>query len=183
MVDWNGCIEFHKILQFYFFPLKNTSEKKYTSKADALTKLQTYCAYQERSHQEVRSKLLELGIYGDDLEEIISDLIQENFLNEERFARSFARGKFRMKKWGRNRILQELKLRKISAYCLRKAMTEIDEDEYAKTLREVLEQKDGLLKEKDVYKRKNKLAQYAISRGFESNLVWEAVNEMGLERS
>lgn len=158
--------------------MKNSPQKKYTSKADALTKLQAYCAYQERSHDEVRSKLLSLGIYGDDLEEIISDLIQENFLNEERYARSFARGKFRMKKWGRNRIRQELKMRRISAYCLRKAMTEIEEDEYLKTLKEVLEKKDSQLKEDDNYKRKNKLAVYGISRGFESKIVWETINEM-----
>ena len=175
MVVLIALIAFHH----YYFLLKNAPQKKYTSKADALAKLQAYCAYQERSHQEVRSKLLDLGIYGDDLEEIMSDLIQENFLNEERYARSFARGKFRIKKWGRTRILQELKQRKISDYCLRKAMTEIEEDVYARTLREVLEKKAGLLKEKDVYKRKNKLAQYGISRGFESNLVWEVVNEMG----
>ena len=122
--------------------------KKYTSKAEALSKLQGYCAYQDRCHQEVRSKLLDLGIYGNDLEEIMADLIQENFLNEERYARSFARGKFRIKKWGRNRIRRELKMRDISDYCLRKAMAEIEEEEYLKTLRKVLEKKDKLLKEK-----------------------------------
>ncbi len=158
--------------------MKNSPAKKYVSKEEALHKLQRYCAYQDRCHQEVRTKLLELGIYGDDLEEIISDLIQENFLNEERFARSFARGKFRIKKWGRNRILQELKKRNISGYCLRMAMTEIEEGEYLKTLKEVLKKKDGLLKEQNSFKRKNKLAQYGISRGFENNLIWEAVNEM-----
>ena len=153
-------------------------EKKYTSKEDALTKLQRYCAYQDRCHKEVRSKLLELGVYGDDLEEVISDLIQENFLNEERFARSFARGKFRIKKWGRIRIRQELKMRDISAYCLRKAVTEIEEEDYLESLQKVLKKKDGLLKEKDEFKRKNKLVKYAISRGYETHLVWEAVNAM-----
>ena len=119
--------------------MKNTPIKKYISKDDALSKLQRYCAYQDRCHQEVRSKLLDLGIYGDDLEEIISDLISENFLNEERYARSYARGKFRIKRWGRMRIQQELKQRKISAYCLRKAMEEIEEEEYEQTLRTILE--------------------------------------------
>ena len=123
--------------------------KKYISQEDALAKLQRYCAYQDRCHQEVRTKLLNLGIYGDDLEEIMADLISENFLNEERYARSFARGKFRMKKWGRNRIRQELKMRNISAYCLRKAMTEIEEEDYLKTLKEVISKKDSLLKEGD----------------------------------
>ena len=121
---------------------------------------------------------MELGVYGDDLEEVISDLIQENFLNEERFARSFARGKFRIKKWGRIRIRQELKMRDISAYCLRKAVTEIEEEDYLESLQKVLKKKDGLLKEKDEFKRKNKLVKYAISRGYETHLVWEAVNAM-----
>ena len=158
--------------------MKNSKQKKYISKEDGLAKLQRYCAYQDRCHQEVRTKLLDLGIYGDDLEEIMADLISENFLNEERYARSFARGKFRMKKWGRNRIRQELKMRKISGYCLRKAMTEIEEEDYLKTLKEVLKKKDRLLKEKDNYKRKNKLAVYGVSRGFESKLVWGVIKEM-----
>ncbi len=158
--------------------MKNPPQKKYVSKADALAKLQRYCAYQDRCHKEVRSKLLGLGIYGDDLEEIMVDLIQENFLNEERYARSFARGKFRMKKWGRNRIRRELKMRDISGYCMKKAMAEIEEEDYKKTLTEILEKKEKLLKEKNEFARKNKLAQYAIGRGFESHLVWEAVNEM-----
>ena len=91
-------------------------KKKYLSKEDALKKLQRYCAYQDRCHQEVRSKLLDLGIYGHDLEEVIVALIEDNFLNEERFARSFTRGKLRIKHWGRNKILQELKKKNI--FCL-----------------------------------------------------------------
>lgn len=152
-------------------------EKKYISREEALQKLQRYCAYQDRCHRDVRTKLLDLGIYGDELEEIITDLIQENFLNEERFARSFARGKFRLKQWGRNRILRELKIRAISEYCIRQAMAEIEEEEYLQTLREVLNKKAGTLKESDAFKRNQKLAQYAIGRGFEAELVWEMVRE------
>jgi len=148
-------------------------KKKYVSKAEALAKLQRYCAYQDRCHQEVRSKLLDLGIYGDDLEEIIADLIQENFLNEERFARSFARGKFRMKKFGRVWIKRELKQRKVSAYCIRKAMAEIEEGDYQKTLEEVIKKKYKNLKESDDFTRKGKVAKYVINRGFEPKLVWE----------
>lgn len=150
-------------------------EKKYISRDEALQKLQRYCAYQDRCHRDVRTKLLDLGVYGDELEEIMTDLIRENFLNEERFARSFARGKFRLKQWGRNRILRELKMRDISEYCIRKAMEEIDEDEYMQTLREVLNKKARTLKEADVFKRNQKLAQHAIRRGFEAELVWEMV--------
>jgi len=125
----------------------------------------------------VRSKLLDLGIYGDDLEDIIAHLIEENFLNEERFARSFARGKFRMKQWGRIRIRQELKKRDITDYCLRKAMEEIDEGEYLKTLEEVLEKRAGKINAANDFAKRNKLAQYAVQRGFEIELVWGILNK------
>ncbi|MBK8342084.1 MAG: RecX family transcriptional regulator [Bacteroidetes bacterium] len=100
----------------------------------ALNKLRHYCAYQERCHEEVRTKLLSLKIYGEGLEAIINKLIEDDFLNEERFAKAYAGGKFRMKKWGRGKIVQGLKLRKISDYCIKKAMLEIDESDYQKTL-------------------------------------------------
>lgn len=151
--------------------------KKYISKSDALVKLQRYCAYQDRCHSEVRTKLIELGCYGQDLEEVIAHLIEEKFLDEERFARSFARGKFRMKQWGRNRILQELKQRQISDYCIRKAMEEINEQDYLKTLKEVLEKRATQIAEPDDFARKGKLAQYAMSRGFEGELVWKLLAE------
>lgn len=158
--------------------MKQKSEKKYTSKADALVKLQRYCAYQDRCHAEVRTKLIELGCYGQDLEEVMASLIEEKFLDEERFARSFARGKFRMKQWGRNRILQELKLRHISDYCIRKAMEEIKEADYQQTLKEVLEKRASQIAEADDFARKGKLAQYAMSRGFEADIVWELLKAL-----
>ncbi len=151
--------------------------RKYTSKADALVKLQRYCAYQDRCHQEVRSRLIELGCYGQDLEEVMANLIEEKFLDEERFARSFARGKFRMKQWGRTRIRQELKLRNISEYCIRKAMEEISEQDYLKTLMEVLEKRSMQIAEGNDFARKGKLAQYAMSRGFEAELVWKTLDD------
>ena len=153
---------------------------EWISKEDALAKMQRYCAYQERCHEEVRSKLLDMGIYSDWREEIIVQLIEENFLNEERFARAFARGKFRIKQWGRTRIRQELKKRKISDYCLRKAMEEIEEEDYLNTLRTALIKKNISLKEEDPYRRKSKLARYAVSRGFESELAWQLINDMDL---
>ena len=151
-----------------------------TEKERALRKLQKYCAYQDRCHKEVRSKLLDLQIYGADLEDIIVDLIEDNFLNEERFAKSYARGKFRMKQWGRVKIKQELKFRKISAYCLKKAMLEIEEEEYINTLTHLIEKKKKQYeqKEKDLFKLKGKIATYIIGRGFESTLVWHWVNEL-----
>lgn len=158
--------------------MKQKPEKKYTSKADAIVKLQRYCAYQDRCHSEVRTKLIELGCYGQDLEDVMASLIEDKFLDEERFARSFARGKFRMKQWGRTRIRQELKMRQISDYCLRKAMEEIKEEDYLKTLQEVLEKRASQIAELDDFARKGKLAQYAMSRGFESDVVWELLREM-----
>ncbi len=157
--------------------MKN-KKTKYISKEVGLAKLQKYCAYQDRCHQEVRTKLINLGIYGDTLEEIIAELIGDNFLNEERFARSFARGKFRMRRWGKNRILSELKFRKISEYCIRKAMSEIEDEEYIQALNEVIQKKNKHLKEKDPFKAKNKLANYAIGRGYEIDLVWEIVKKL-----
>ena len=126
------------------------------TKLEALKKLQKYCAYQDRCHQEVRSKLLDLGIYGDDLENVMVELIEENFLNEERFARSYARGKFRIKKWGKVRILRELKQRQISAYCIRKGMEKLKKKNTKKFLIKLSRKKQILLHPKMItnYARK-----------------------------
>ena len=153
-------------------------KKKYITREEALKKLQRYCAYQDRCHQEVRSKLLDLGIYHDDLEEIIVELIQDNFLNEERYARSFARGKFRIKSWGRNRITQELKKRKVSAYCIKKAMEEIEETDYLEKLETLLLKRSAQIKEPDPWKKRTKLAQFAIRKGFESQLVFDTIKAL-----
>lgn len=134
--------------------------------------MQRYCAYQDRCHQEVRSKLLSLGIFGDDLEAIMAGLIAENYLNEERFARSFARGKFRLKGWGRLRIERELRQRQIGAYCLRKALAEIDEHEYRQTLEDLIGRKAASSTAEDAFQQRGKIAQFAIRRGFEPELVW-----------
>ena len=143
----------------------------------ALAKLQRYCAYQDRCHQEVRTKLLSLKIYGEELEEVITELIRENFLNEERFARSYARGKFRMKKWGRNKIKQNLKLKKISDYCLRKAMEEINEEEYIHVLQGILQKQIEKHSDKKEHEARDKAIKYAISRGYETPLVLCLVNK------
>lgn len=152
--------------------------KKYISKEEALKKLQAYCAYQDRCHQEVRQKLSDLGIYGDDLEEIVADLIVEKFLDEERFARAFARGKFRHKKWGKYKIKQHLKQKNISGYCLKKAMEEIDMEEYVITLEELIEKKRATINAANDYIRNQKLALYLINKGYESPLVWAAINRL-----
>ncbi len=148
------------------------------TKTEALIRLQKYCAYQDRCHQEVRNKLIQLKVFGDELEEVIADLIQDNFLNEERFARSYARGKFRFKKWGKRKILGELKRRKISEYCIKKAFTEIDDEEYMEVLYKVLEKKIDSTNGKNKYEIKQKVVNYAIQRGFETFLIWPAMNEL-----
>ena len=145
--------------------------------AQALEKLQRFCAYQERSHQEVRSKLLKLEVYGDDLENIIAQLISDDFLNEERFAKAFAGGRFRMKGWGRKRIELELKKRAVSSYSIRKALEQIEEGDYLESLSRQAEKKAASLNESDPYIRKNKVARYLIGRGFEPELVWNEVGD------
>lgn len=150
------------------------------NKEQALSKMQKYCAYQDRCHYEVRSKLLALEVYGDELEEIMASLIVDKFLDEERFARSYARGKFNIKFWGRMRIKRELKMRKISDYCIRKAMEEIDDDLYIEKLQMLLQKKNNLLRDEDRFKRIKKLSEHAIRRGFEMDLVWEQINAMDI---
>ena len=148
-----------------------------TTKEEALVKLLHYCAYQDRCHNEVRTKLLSLKIYGDLLEEIMSDLIDEDFLNEERFAKNFARGKFRMKQWGKVRIQRELKLKGISNYSIRKAMDEVDsEGGYQETLEKVIEKYIGIRKNKwPKHILKQKTFAHAIQKGFESPLVTQTL--------
>lgn len=152
--------------------------KKWISKEEALAKLQRYCAYQDRCHQEVRSKLLDLGVYGDTLEEVITELIGENFLNEERFAKSYARGKFRLKGWGRVRITQELKRRNVSAYCIRKGLEEIEEAAYQATLLELLEKKAAQLDTTNPFELRSKLYQLAHRKGYESALIQEVLQQI-----
>jgi regulatory protein len=151
-------------------------QKPFPGKDAALLKLQRYCAYQERCHQEVRSKLIEISVYGDLLEEIMAELISENYLNEERFARSYARGKFRTRSWGRIRIQQELKMRKVSDYCIRKGMEEIDEETYLETLKKIIAKKLAELHEEDNFTARQKAAQYAMRKGYESDLIWVIIN-------
>lgn len=151
---------------------------KRVGKTTALEKLQKYCAYQDRCHQEVRWKLLELGMYGDDLEEIIADLIMENFLNEERFARSYARGKFRMKGWGKMKITRELKQRQVSAYCIKKGLSEIDNEIYEQKLHQLLEKKNKTLRDKNIFTRRKKLFNYAYQKGYESFLIQSCLEDL-----
>lgn len=142
----------------------------------ALVKMQSWCAYQERSQQDARNKLYELGMWEEAVENIIVKLIEDNFLNEERFAMSFARGKFSIKKWGRVKIKQELKQKRVSEYCLKKALQQIDEIEYFNTLKKLIETKRKLIKEPNKIKLQYKLMNYALSKGYEKDIVFDVLN-------
>ncbi len=147
---------------------------------EALDKLKHYCAYQERCHQEVRYKLISIKVYGEQLEQIIIALIDEDYLNEERFARSYARGKYRMKKWGRNRIKRELKYRKISDYCIRKGLEEIEsEGGYEEQLISILEK--YITTRKDKWAKnilRSKAYEHAMIKGYESNLIISTLDKL-----
>ncbi len=146
---------------------------------EATRKLEQYCAYQERCHKEVANKLKEMGIIPLAIDQIITHLIQHNFLNETRFAQSFARGKFNQKKWGKQRIIRGLKQRNITPYNIKKALQEIPEDQYFKTFNILVEKRLlQLSSEKNLQKKRKKLADYLLYRGWESHLVWEKVNEL-----
>ena len=140
-------------------------------KKQALAKAESFCVYQERSQKEVRYKLVEWGMRGDELEEIITELIINNFLNEERFAKSYASGKFNIKHWGRIKIKQGLKLKGVPDKILQKAIYSIDEDDYLQTLEKLAEKKTQSLGESDPFKRKNKLMSYLQAKGFETDLI------------
>ena len=153
-------------------------DKPRLSKKEAKLKAANYCAYQERSQKEVRNKLYDLGLYTDEVEDVLTDLIMEGFVNEERFAKAFAGGKFRIKKWGRNRITRELQAHKISAYCIKSGLAEIDEDDYIDTLKETIQKKGDSLNEPNLFKKKEKVSRHLIYKGFEPELVWDYVSEL-----
>lgn len=135
--------------------------------------MRSWCAYQERSQHETQKKLFEFGLDQEDAEQIVAALIGENFLNEERFAVTFASGKFRIKRWGKNRIKMELRQHRISDYSINKALRSIDADEYDKTMAQVIEKKLRTVKAGDSYKQFHTVRNYLVSRGFESDLVTE----------
>lgn len=149
----------------------------YTLK-EATKKLESYCAYQERCHKEVIQKLRNMKMIPIAIDEIVAHLIQENFLNEERFSQSYARGKFNIKKWGKNRIVNELKFRGISAYNIKSALKEIDEDVYLDTLNALAAKRLNAIRESNIQKRRKKLADYLLYRGWESSLVYAKTKEL-----
>lgn len=152
--------------------------KKQLTKEEALQKLKQYCAYQERSHSEVRDKLYQLGVWKKDHDEIIGHLIEENYLNEERFAIAFAGGKYRMKQWGRVRIRYALKQKEVSEYLVKKALKQIDEEDYLSVLEKVAYERYESLKGEQYLVRKKKTLDYLVQRGFEHELIHPAVERI-----
>lgn len=141
-------------------------------------KLERFCVYQDRCHKEVEEKLRVFHLIPEARELILLHLLEHNFLNEERFARSFARGKFRIKNWGKVRITRELKLRDISVYNIKQALSEIDEEEYFSKLNSLAERKFSSINESNSFKKRKKVFDYLNYRGYEISLINEVLNEL-----
>ncbi|HEY4618344.1 MAG TPA: regulatory protein RecX [Flavobacterium sp.] len=145
---------------------------------DAINKIEHYCAYQERCHTEVEQKLRTMKMDSEEISHIISHLIKDNFLNESRFACSFARGKHRIKNWGKIRIVNELKFRNITTYNINLALKEISQQEYTETFHRLAEKHWLSIQEANTTKKRKKFCDYILRRGFESNLVYEKLREL-----
>ena len=152
-------------------------KKQSLSVTDAQKKLEHYCAYQERCHKEVVTKLKEFGMIPAAIDTIVTKLIQENYLNETRFAQSFARGKFRIKKWGKNRILRELKIRQISPYNIKMGMKEISDNAYQETFYHLFERRKQEVAHLSKAEQKKKIFSYLSYRGWEHQRIYNALNE------
>jgi len=142
-----------------------------------LTKMQNYCSYQERSFFDVKNKLISWNVQEKIMDKIISKLVDQDYLNEERYAKAFTGGKFRINKWGKNKIINELHKKQIPDIYIQIGINEIDDNEYFNTLKEIISKKDANLKIANQEKRMQKLANYAISRGFDRGIVWKVLNQ------
>lgn len=145
---------------------------------EAIKKLEHYCGYQERCHKEVTQKLIQMQMIPEVRDHIVVHLLEHNFLNEERYAKAFVSGKFNIKKWGKQRLKLELKRKDISSYNISAALKTIDESDYYKTFNQLAEKKLESIKETDKFKKKKKLIDYLLYRGWETHLVYDKVNEL-----
>jgi regulatory protein len=141
-------------------------------------KMEYYCVYQDRCHQEVERKMTEYQLIPEAKEKILLHLMQHNFLNEERFSKSFARGKFRIKNWGKQRIVRELKIKNISSYNIKTALKEIDDELYIKTIEKIAASKNNTIKESNLFKKKKKIYDYLYRKGYESSLIQETISKL-----
>lgn len=150
----------------------------------ARSKIRQFCSYQERAHSEVREKLAEFGMFGEQAEVLTAELLQDNYLNEERFAKAFAGGKFRMKKWGKDKIAFELKKKGVSAACIKIGMKEIDLDEYERIFRSLAEAKwENLRSERNHFTKKRKLTDFLRGKGYEFSMIADFIKEAGEPRA
>lgn len=154
------------------------AHRKRYSPEEAYVRISRYCAYQERSHKEVRTKLFSYGLFPSQVEEQISRLITDGFLNEERFAKAFAGGKFRMQKWGRNKILKALEQHGVSNRCIARGLQEIEGAAYRKALRALLSKKLAAIGEDNPFKARQKAATFAVGKGYEPDLVWDTLRDL-----
>lgn len=146
--------------------------------SQALEKIKHYCAYQERCHSEVREKLFDYGLNKNESDEILLYLLENNFLNEQRYAEQFAGGHFRRKKWGRIKIRYALRQKQISDPCIKKALLVIDEEDYLKTLQQLFDEKKNTLRsEKNHFIRKKKIRDHLLQKGFEAGLIQDLLKE------
>ena len=155
-------------------------KEKHINKKDVhWQKITAYCAYQERCHKEVREKLYALGLYKNDVEQYISRLIEANYINEQRFAEQFTGGKFRSKQWGRQKIVYALRQKNISAYCIDKALQQIDDVAYLNTLQHLACKKwDSMPKNMPIHLRKQKVIPYLLQKGYENELIKKIIIDL-----
>lgn len=148
------------------------------SDKELLYKMKLWCDRQERCHSELKAKLYKEGLYGSQVDEFLAELITENYINETRFSEAYVSGKFRIKKWGRTKILQQLKLKQVSDFCIKEGLRVINEEDYELTVSQLIEKKlHSYRAEKNPYVLKSKVAKYIMSRGFEGDLVWRLLND------
>ena len=157
----------------YFWNVQNN--RQYNLR-EVIERIKSFCAIQDRSHYEVKKKMKDWGVEKNIIDNVLSDLITEKFVDEHRFVDSFCRGKFRIKKWGKIKIKNELKKRKISEPCINKGLEQIDEKEYRSLLSKLFEKKKNSINEKNKFIRNGKIAKYLQHKGFENNLIWELIN-------
>jgi regulatory protein len=152
------------------------SKQQHEIPAWVLSKMQQYCAFQERSMFDVKTKLKTFHLQDDIYDQVIIELKKENYLNEERYAKLFANGKLRINKWGRNKIYAALQQKKVPELFILEGINSIDVDEYFSILKNVIQKKSQELNEPDTFKRNKKLVKFALSKGFESNVIWKVLN-------
>lgn len=146
--------------------------------SQAWEKIKYYCAYQERGHQETKDKLYRFGLNSAEVDEQLARLIEEGYLNEERFAKMFVGGKFRMKHWGKIKIEAELKMKRVSSYNIKIALKEINDDDYQKAMEKLTEEKWISLKGEQYLVRQMKTMRYMVQKGYETNLVGNVIQKI-----